>query len=384
MRYLLPRLALSLATLAVVLAVGELAVRVFTRVDRRLTVRDPVIGKRYVRGFDDEVYIPESGRTVRLRFNRDGFRGPDWPYEKPERTRRVAVVGDSMTVAVNTAEERTMVVALQRLLERAFPETAWEALNFGVSSASTGQELVLYRELVWRYQPDVVVLAFFVGNDLADNSRRLTSAPRIYFELDELGGLRQLPYRAVGSGLSKWLNQHSRLYVWYRSARARSREGARELARRLPSRFQVFNTAGGDEVRHAWELTRRLLAVFRDEVAAHGSRFVVAVIPTGPQVYDDLWAEVVALAGEDERAFDRDYPERMLAAICGDLGVECVTMAEEFRAAAEDGQDGGERLFYDRGRAHFTDAGNLLAAEILYRRLTAGVEHGEPDDGPAR
>jgi hypothetical protein len=379
LRRLAPKLVLSVLSVVIVLAIGEVAIRNFTEVDKRLTVRDPVIGKRYVRSFDDDVYVPESGRTIRLRFNRDGFRGPDVPYDTPAGTRRIAVIGDSMTVVVATAEEKTMVADLERRLHAAFPGEHWEVLNFGVSSASTGQELVLYRELVWRYQPDIVVLAFFVGNDLADNSRRLTGARRIYFDLDDDGGVRQLPYSAAASGLSKWLNQHSRFYVWYRIVRTRSRERMRELAGRLPSRFQVFNTAGNSDVDHAWELTRRLLAQFRDEVARRGARFVVAVLPTGPQIYDDLWAEVIDGAGDDARFFDQTYPERRLEGICGELDIPCVTMADAFReAAAGQAAKDESRFFYGNGRAHFTDAGNRLAAEILFDRLEDEVRDLQP------
>jgi len=380
-----PRLGLTVISLAAVVAVGEVAVRSLTKIDKRLTVRDPVIGKRYVRDFDDEVFVPESGRRVHLRFNRDGFRGPDRPYEKPAGTRRIAVIGDSMTIAVATAEERTMVVELEHLLAATFPTESWEVLNFGVSSASTGQELVLYRELVWRYQPDIVLLAFFVGNDLTDNSRRLTSARRIYFDLGDKGGVRQLPYSAAAGGLSGWLNQHSRLYVWYRILRTRSRERVREITGRKASRFLIFDTAGNEDLDHAWELTRRLLAEFHHEVSARGSQLAVAVIPSGPQIYDDLWAEVLSAAGGDAPDFDRDHPDHKLSSICRDLKVMCVTMTETIREAAGAEPDkGGNRLFYNKGRAHFTDAGNRLAAEILFDLLAGELENGpadEPTDG---
>ena len=45
-----------------------------------------------------------------------------------------------------------------------------EALNFGVDGYGTTQELVTLREKVWAYQPDIVVLAIFLGNDVRNNS----------------------------------------------------------------------------------------------------------------------------------------------------------------------------------------------------------------------
>ena len=42
------------------------------------------------------------------------------------------------------------------MLNGADPATVWEVINFGISSSSTGQELVLYSEVVSRYHPDIV------------------------------------------------------------------------------------------------------------------------------------------------------------------------------------------------------------------------------------
>ena len=45
-----------------------------------------------------------------------------------------------------------------------------EVLNFGVSGYGTAQSYLLLRQHVQSYGPDLVVLAFYNGNDVADNS----------------------------------------------------------------------------------------------------------------------------------------------------------------------------------------------------------------------
>ena len=45
-----------------------------------------------------------------------------------------------------------------------------EVLNFGCDGYGTAQEFILLRDRVWRYAPDVVVLAVFTGNDIRNNS----------------------------------------------------------------------------------------------------------------------------------------------------------------------------------------------------------------------
>ncbi|MCP4653923.1 MAG: hypothetical protein GY856_00750, partial [bacterium] len=115
------------------------------------------------------------------------------------------------------------------------------------------------------------------------------------------------------------------------------------------------------------------LVRFRDEVESRGSRFALALFPYGPQIYDDLWQEILEVAGADSDAFDRHHPERRLGRICRAEGIPMVTMAEEFRTAARSrSADPEERLFYYGGREHWTDAGNRLGATVVHRFLVEG------------
>ena len=48
-------------------------------------------------------------------------------------------------------------------------------MSFGVSGHGSGQQLMTLRHHVWKYDPDVVVLAFFAGNDISDNNAELAA-----------------------------------------------------------------------------------------------------------------------------------------------------------------------------------------------------------------
>ena len=50
-----------------------------------------------------------------------------------------------------------------------------EVINFGVTEYSTTQEFLTLRNHVWDYDPDVILLAFFSGNDISDNSKTLSN-----------------------------------------------------------------------------------------------------------------------------------------------------------------------------------------------------------------
>ncbi len=94
---------------------------------------------------------------------------------KPPGSFRVAVLGDSFIEAFQVPDEQTFCARLESGLQdcSALAGRQVEVLNFGVSGYGTAQELLMLRHYVWQYQPDLVLLAFFPGNDLRNNSAEL-------------------------------------------------------------------------------------------------------------------------------------------------------------------------------------------------------------------
>ena len=277
--------------------------------------------------------------------------------------RRIALVGDSMVAAVATAEDRTLAHGLEQLLAGARPDATWEVMNAGVSSSSTGSELALYREVLRHYSPELVVLVFWVGNDLADNSLALTRAPRLYFDLDPDGRLRQLPYAFQPSPVVEWLDRTSRLYVWQKAALRQARASLRARGGAVDPVELVFASPEPDAVAHAWAITGALLRAFQAETRSRGARLVLVEAPAPVQVYDDLWAELEGRATREKTPLARDHPEERLGELCAAAGIPFLALAPAFRDAAphRDSTRGDEQLYY-QGRFHWNDAGNSLAA----------------------
>ena len=90
--------------------------------------------------------------------NARGFRG-----RFGQQGRKVAYVGDSFTFGLGVEDEETFVSLLQS------PDrSTW---NLGVIGYSTDQEALLIERKVLEWQPDEIVLAVYLGNDLFDNER---------------------------------------------------------------------------------------------------------------------------------------------------------------------------------------------------------------------
>jgi lysophospholipase L1-like esterase len=365
-----------LASLVLTLLAAEAAVRLLSPVGPALLVTDPGVGKRYVPGFRGRIFVDEAGREVDVRINSAGFRGPEWARRMAPGGLRVAVVGDSMTAGIATDEEKTFVRRLESALAARWPDRPVEVMNFGVSSASTGAELVTWREAVAAYAPDVVLLAFFTGNDLGDNCSRLTRAPRVYFELDGEG--RLVPGRppAPTPAIARWLDLHSRLYVWQKVATRRLRGTTRSAAGGIEPGQKIFAKGGDPDVEYAWNLTGALLRALRDEVEASGAGFGLVVVPCAEQVDDALWAGLRRQAGAG-LALDREAPSRRLGEIGARAGIPTLDLTPFFAEAARGpGGAASAESLYLLGRFHLSDEGHRVAAEAIERFLTEGAGRG--------
>lgn len=377
-KQLAKKLSLLFGTLLALALVLEAGTRLFTDIIP-LTVRDPVLGKRYRRSFQKSVYEPESGRDIFMRFNDVGFRGPDRPLTKPEGVRRVAVLGDSMIAALEVEEQDTLVHLLEQMLNESNPEITWEVMNFGVAGASPGQEIVLYRELVSRFDPDIVICGYFAGNDLADNCNRLSHNPRIYFDFDEDGSYQQLPYAVSRARFSQFLNRHSRFYVWQKQMASTLVHSARSNLQVFHPGAWIFCTQAPEKVSYAWKLTEAAINTLHRDVVDRGGQFVLVMIPSAHQVYRDLFEELAAIDEMYTDCFDWDNPDVRIGEICRRLGVPYLSLTEDFRAAAPSrSRRVKEEWLFHNGNGHFNEQGNGVGARAVHRFLT----RGDTDRGP--
>jgi hypothetical protein len=99
-----------------------------------------------------------------LRINREGFRGPETPRERPPGVVRVAFIGDSETFAARLREPQILPGLVERELNRAETATRYQTLNFGVPGYNTAQEQQVLQTRVLNFEPAVLVL-FYVLND---------------------------------------------------------------------------------------------------------------------------------------------------------------------------------------------------------------------------
>ena len=366
------RTLIVLVTMTILLLIAEAVTRVFSSIQLPLKVRDPEIGRRYIRNFSGKVFVSESNQHVHLTFNRDGFRGSDRAYAKPPNTCRIAIMGDSQIAAIATEQEYTLVCQLEELLNEKHPTIQWEVLNFGVSSGNTAQELVSYRKVATKYDPDMVICAYYIGNDFADNCSWLDTNPRIHMAIDEDGRLYVKPFSPTRKRLSMWLNRHSRFYVWQKQKLRMATWNIAESGRfyRVRGGPLIFMNKDEDRLNSAWILNGRIIQAFHAEVASQGRSFLFVVIPNGEQLYDDNWQDFSVKDREAQEYLDVDHPDRKLTEIVNENGIDHVFVRDGLVKFIDNRNhsDPNAHVIYG-GRGHLNAVGNRLSAEIIHAHL---------------
>src|SRR5262249_28217182 len=122
-------------------------------------------------------WIKRDEFTAQVTINAERQRGPAVPFERTPGTFRILVLGDSFVEAAQVAERQRFLARLQDILNAASAASAasaeghsptrYELIDGGCGGWGQVQELLYLQQEGPRYQPDLVLLAFFTGNDVA-------------------------------------------------------------------------------------------------------------------------------------------------------------------------------------------------------------------------
>ena len=204
---------LALASVFVGLLFGELAVKllapqVFPVHPPGIYVADPSVGYVLTPGFRGELRRSEFRDTIRI--GEFGFRGAD-PRPLSEPSLRVLVLGDSQAFGFGVADDETMSVQLERLLQARYVGTDVQVMNGGVPGYGTADQLAMLRSRGPILEPDVVVVQFLSINDLIENLTPAHTWARIK------DGMLSAREGAVSTRMSflrraeMWIKRHSHL-----------------------------------------------------------------------------------------------------------------------------------------------------------------------------
>lgn len=181
---------------------------------------------------------------------------------------RIGFLGDSFTAGMGVKQQERFADVFAAEMRRTRSDlTVW---NLGAPLCGTACEAAMLERVSQAYQLDEIVLAFYGGNDIEDNSAWYASISNPSAATDQ---------RTLSLKARDWLREHSRVstFVWVNALRA----GA---TFKPPG---IYNEA---DLNQSWPDTARSLQHLKDIVGAR--KFVILYLPAVPEWNDGVWQDV--------------------------------------------------------------------------------------------
>lgn len=375
---------------------------------------DPETGWSDQPGATGRWFNPRYEYDVDVSINSQGLRDVERPtVEKPSDTFRILLLGDSYVEGLRVPLEQTFGKVLEAQLNTHAPaKLRFEVIPAGVSGWGTDQQLLWFRKHGAAYQPDLVLLAFYPGNDFQNNAEALEVAnmgrvmkPFFHLENGELAlsnypfDPAQLPQTQAkktesastatdvppNTARAQWLKQHSALVRLITPMFATATPGlSRKLvqwgliepgqaaddvpADYVPVAYGVYRQPAAAEWEQSFTLTEALLRELQREVTTAGATFAVVSTTAPEQVYPDRWQQQLEQNPTMQRSsWDTEQPNQVLRQIVDSLDVPYLDLLPIFRDHAQDSQP-PLHLIHD---GHWTPEGERLAGESLDEFLRA-------------
>lgn len=279
-----------------------------------------------------------------------------------------------------------------------------EVINFGVTDYGTAQELLTLRHHALKYHPDLVLLAFFAGNDVRNNSRTLEPKKYRPFYTDEHGTLQldtsfrdMAPYQLLSSWQGQLLMRLSdyfrtvefgrevlvRLYQSIDNELGEKRPGAdsggdRAMLEGGLDYSPIYKQPAAPAWRSAWRITESLISEIARETRESGAAFALLTLTTGIQVHPDRAARERVM--QELGIADLFYADRRITELAEREGFPVLHLGPPLQAYAE------ERQVYLHGFdntalgvGHWNVEGHRIAGETIARDLCA---RWQSDDRP--
>jgi len=382
------RLLLLLLACAVGLALAEAAARVlFAREFGDVLALDDTLLYRPIPGAVKNHHLSPAngGATVEVRFNSEGFRGPE--LRPAGSAPRVAVYGDSFIDGYFSAQPETFCARLEHRLASALGAPV-EVVNAGVRGYGPDQILLKLQQELPRLHPDLVVVAFYAGNDFGDVVRDQL------FGLDSTGALVRRTARPADRYVQEFQSAQRgpfllRAVARIRDARARAAPPAGigadslntlQVRRWLADAEREYRASvgAGDgqaaifhdgedadiaidpssaTARYKVRITAAVLRRLEAEVRANGARLLYVLIPPPGDLIPDF--DVYHI---DPRVFPGYAPQHLHEAALAVLkpgGTPVVDLYGPFAAG------GAASLYLHADDMHWSSKGQDLAARLV-------------------
>lgn len=376
------RLGLILFGCILALIVGEIAMRIYLSLPgsaNSVYIRDKEAGYRFRPHFRDDELEPE------YYVNGFGFRDRAHSEKKQPGTFRIIGIGDSFVYSAVRLDDNFLRVTealLNEVPARDSLET--EIILMGLGGYSPENYVGVLQSQGLTIDPDLVILNFFVGNDvmgipirghvfrgqlyyvgshnpwlhIARQSRLFIMLEKVFLVDIKQKLIRKQDVSLNLDGVKEEMPEAAR------NGDSRRPPLSNAFIRMQAKRLPVCLRKPTRRVENLWRKAESYLDEFDRLCREAGMPWILHIIPAEIQIDTEVRAGVLKALQLSEDVYDFDLPQRRLKAYAAERGIPALDPLPEMRRAHQSGQ----RLYIPND-SHWNVEGNRLAGELIAELL---------------
>lgn len=364
----LGNLLVVFVTILILLGIGELVARWYFSKTDATTQELMIYQSNEIFGWEhapnSEVKQKWGGRELSYSINLSGLRGKEIALQKSPLKKRIALLGDSFAFGLNVQNDETFASKLENLGKNI------EIMNFGIIGHAVDQYYLQFREKVLKFKPDIVVMAYFVGNDA-------TELRAHEWTLSETDGLQKLHdvYHVISKDHQLRRKKTSLFPTSYLVTFFRERTRIILAKAGIPVKwprllFSNFlpedHISGDPQIDEYYKKVQFIIAEMKKLTDANGIKFLVTLIPVDLQV-DLKYLSKYPRAPFGQKEFDEVLPQKKLRSYLEPLNIMTLDLLPLFRDIAAENKT--DNLYFLKNDSHFTPFGHEKTAELLLEKL---------------
>jgi hypothetical protein len=287
-------------------------------------------------------------------------------FKKIPGTIRILGLGDSFSVYLCDKGQN-----YNNLLQKDFISQGRgdvELVNAGMEAIGPGYYWHILHKYGDLFQPDLVMVGFFVGNDFEEADFAIT-----------IGNYMREPHDFIKRYLRYYQFRNWRLYKLCKNKYNRFRDEQlkkREIKRYPPqyvgtfsqetfleverTRSWIFDRNKRDRLEKNWRECSALLLKMKDWCDRRKIKFVIVILPDQFQVDAELRKAIFAKYQRiKEKNIDLTQPDNLIVNFCREQNIHCLDLLGQFQ------EQGKTRQLYALRDTHWNEAGNRLAADLI-------------------
>ena len=291
-------------------------------------------------------------------------------FNKKNDVVRILGLGDSFSVYLRDKKQNYNNILQQEFIASGKGDV--EIVNAGMEAMGPGYYWHILNNYGDLINPDLVLVGFFMGNDIEEGEfvvyiGNFISEPKDlikrYSKYDQFRHLRL--YRLLKNK-----------YTRYREEQIKKEEIKRQPSQPVGTfsqatflevekqRSWIFDKNKRDELQQRWHDCSDIILKMKDWCDRRKIKLVIALLPDQFQVDQEIREAVLTkYKNIAEKNLDLSYPDNLIANFCRTHNINCLDMLGQFQ------EQGKTRRLYSLRDSHWNEAGNRLAADLIFEYL---------------